>query len=47
MKKEKCISELGLSDEMIEKFSSICKDNYSIISPVIGSFTVIVSEIIE
>lgn len=35
MKKEKCISELGLSDEMIEKFSSICKDNYSIISDTI------------
>lgn len=35
MKKEKCISELGLSDEMIEKFSSICKDNYSIVSDTI------------
>lgn len=35
MKKEKCISELGLSDEMVEKFSSICKDNYSIISDTI------------
>jgi len=35
MKKEKCISELGLSDEMVEKFSSICKDNYSIVSDTI------------
>ena len=35
MKKEKCISDLGLSDEMVEKFSSICKDNYSIISDTI------------
>lgn len=35
MKKEKCISALGLSDEMIEKFSSICKDNYSIVSDTI------------